>query len=193
MPHRHAARVEPRDERPRRARWHKGARAVHVGHGLRHRRRHVGAGMELQLHDARALDALRLHVLDAGDVEKVILVVVREEALHLRRIHPAKRLRDVDRRDAERREHIARHARNREPSAEAHREHRDQDGHRAAERGAGEIHEGGGQSLSARPLQGKRRTPRARHNLARYFPYSAASSDALMISCSLRVMMCRFA
>ena len=48
-------------------------------------------------------------MLDSGDVEKVILVVVGQVALHLRRIHAAIGLRDIDRRNAERREDIAGH------------------------------------------------------------------------------------
>ena len=45
--------------------------------------------MKLELHDGSALDVLRLNVLDPGDVEEVILVVVGQVALHLRRIHAA--------------------------------------------------------------------------------------------------------
>ena len=52
---------------------------------------------------------LRLDVLDAGDVEEVIFVVVGEVALHLRRVHAAVGLRDVDGRNAQRREDVARH------------------------------------------------------------------------------------
>ena len=52
--------------------------------------------MELKLHQGNALDVLGFDVLDAGDVEEVVLVVVRQVPFHLRRIHPAVRLRDVD-------------------------------------------------------------------------------------------------
>ena len=65
--------------------------------------------MEHQLHQRDALDVLRLDVLDAGDVEEVVLVVVRQVAFHLRRIHAAVRLRDVDRRRAELREDVDLH------------------------------------------------------------------------------------
>ena len=65
--------------------------------------------MKLKLHDGGSLDVLRLDVLDARDVEEVILVVVGQVAFHLRRIHAALRLRDVDGGNAQRREDIARH------------------------------------------------------------------------------------
>jgi hypothetical protein len=56
--HGHTARIEARDERPRRARRHEGPRAVHICNRLRQRRRHVRARMELQLHDRSALNVL---------------------------------------------------------------------------------------------------------------------------------------
>jgi hypothetical protein len=57
--------------------------------------------MKLQLHDRSALDVLGLHVLDAGDVEEVILVVVGQVAFHLQRVHAAIGLCDVDGRNAQ--------------------------------------------------------------------------------------------
>ena len=44
---------------------------------------------------------LRFDALDAVDVEEVVLVVVGDVALHLRRAHAAVRLRDVDHRQIE--------------------------------------------------------------------------------------------
>ena len=105
----HAAGVEARDERRHGAGRHEGARAVDVADGLGHRLRHVGAFVEDELHQRGALDALALDVIDAGDVEEVILVVVGEVAFHLRRVHAAVRLRDVDGRIADLREDIHRH------------------------------------------------------------------------------------
>jgi hypothetical protein len=52
--------------------------------------------VEHQLHERNALDVLRLDVLDPSYVQEVVLVVVRQVAFHLRRIHPAEWLRDVD-------------------------------------------------------------------------------------------------
>ena len=75
---------------------HERARAVDVADRLRERLGHVGAGMERQLQQAGVLDRLRLDALDAVDVEEVVLVVVDEIPLHLRRAHAAVRLRDVD-------------------------------------------------------------------------------------------------
>ena len=53
---------------------------------------------------------LRLDVLDAVDVEEVILVVVGDEPFHLGRVHAAVGLGDVERRHAEVGEDVARHA-----------------------------------------------------------------------------------
>ena len=110
LTHRHAARIEARDEGRHRSRRHEGAGAVHIADRLRHRLRHVGAFVKHQLHQRRALDALALDVIDSGDVEEVILVVISEVAFHLRRVHAAVRLRDVDRGLADLREDVHRHA-----------------------------------------------------------------------------------
>ena len=75
--------------------------------------------MEHQLHQSRALDAFALHVIDAGDVEEVILVVISEEAFHLRGIHAAVGLRDVDGRIADLREDVDGHALDRQNGAQA--------------------------------------------------------------------------
>jgi hypothetical protein len=96
---------------------------------------HVRAGIELQLDDRGALDRLRFDVLDACDVEEVIFVVVGKETLHLRGIHAAIWLRDVDRRDAERRKDVARHALDCERGAEHECEHDHEDRDRTAQRG----------------------------------------------------------
>jgi hypothetical protein len=37
----------------------------------------------------RNLDRLRFDVFDAGDIEKMVLVVIDEKAFHLSRVHPA--------------------------------------------------------------------------------------------------------
>ncbi len=107
---RHAAGVEASDEGRHGARRHERARAIHIADRLRHGLAHVGAGMEHQLHERRALDALALDVIDAGDVEEVILVVVSQVAFHLRRVHAAVGLRDIDGRIADLRENIDGHA-----------------------------------------------------------------------------------
>ena len=53
-------------------------------------------GWKTELHQRRALDRLRFDVLDAVDVEEVVLVVVGEEPFHLRGVHAAVRLGHVD-------------------------------------------------------------------------------------------------
>src|SRR5712672_573480 len=82
-----AATVEPHHERRHRSRGHEGAGAVDVGDRLRRGLRHVGPGMELELDEPNALDRLAFDVLDAGDEEEVVFVVVDDELLHLRRVH----------------------------------------------------------------------------------------------------------
>ena len=52
---------------------------------------------------------LRLDVMDAGDVQEMILVVVRQETFHLRRIHAAVGLADINHRQIEAGEDIDGH------------------------------------------------------------------------------------
>ncbi len=82
-------------------------------------------------------------VLDARDVEEVILVAVGQVALHLERVHAAIGLRHVDRRNAQRREDVARHALQAEPCAQQTADDGDEDGPGVAEGEAGEGHAGG--------------------------------------------------
>ena len=49
---------------------------------------------------------LRLDVVDAADVEEVVLVVVGEQPFHLRRVHAAVGLADVDDRQVQVREDV---------------------------------------------------------------------------------------
>ena len=121
---------------------HEGAGAVHVADGFRHRLAHVGALVKHQLHERGALDALALDVIDAGDVEEVILVVVSEVAFHLRGVHAAVGLRDVDGGVADLREDVDRHALEREDGAERDGDQRDHYGDRSAESGQDEAHVG---------------------------------------------------
>ena len=123
---RHAAGVEAHDERRHGARRHERARAVDVADHFGHRLAHVGVRMEHQLHERDALNVLGLDVLDAGDVEEVVLVVVGEVAFHLRRIHAAVRLRDVDRGRAQLRKDVDLHLPDRQDRRERNRHDRDQ-------------------------------------------------------------------
>src|SRR5438105_4824969 len=57
--------------------------------------------MKLKFDQADALDGFRFDVLDAVDVEEVILVIVNQESFHLRRVDATIRLRHVENRHAE--------------------------------------------------------------------------------------------
>jgi hypothetical protein len=52
--------------------------------------------MEIQLEQADALNGFRFDVLDAVNIEKMVLVIGNEKALYLARIHPAVGLRHVN-------------------------------------------------------------------------------------------------
>ena len=91
--------------------------------------------MEHQLHQGRALDTLAFHVVDAGDIEEVILVVVSQVSFHLGRVHAAVRLRDVDGRIADLRKDIDRHAPDREDGAQRNGNQGHHDGERPTQRG----------------------------------------------------------
>jgi len=119
---------------------HKGAGAGDVAHGLRHGLAHVGARVEDQAHEGGALDALALDMIDAGDVEEMILVVIRDESFHLRRIHAAVRLRDVNGRRSEIRKNIGGHPSQREVRSERDRQHGHHHSNRPAERNPEQPH-----------------------------------------------------
>ncbi len=125
---RHAAGIEAHDERRHRAGRHERARAINVADHLRHRLGHVHIGVEIQLHQGGALDVLRLDVVDAGDVEKMVLVVVRDQAFHLRGIEPAIGLGHVDDRQIETGENVDLHPRQGEHAPQNEREHAYHDG-----------------------------------------------------------------
>jgi hypothetical protein len=84
--------------------------------------------VELELDQGDALDVLALDVLDAVDVEEVVLVIVGDEPFHLGGVHAAVRLGDVQRRHPEVGEDVARHALDREQAREHERDHEDDDG-----------------------------------------------------------------
>lgn len=137
---RHAAAVEPGDERRHRARRHERPGAGHVADRLRHRLRHVGAGMENELHDRHSLHRAALHVVDAADVEEVVLVVVGEQSLHLRRVHAAVGLADVDHRGVEVGKHVDPHPPDRDAGEKQQRDDADDDRPGAPQGGVDRIH-----------------------------------------------------
>src|ERR1051325_11729289 len=66
--------------------------------------------MKLQLDQRDPLNGFRFDMLDAGDVKKVVFVIVDEVTFHLGGIHPAVWLCHVDDRNTHVRECVARHA-----------------------------------------------------------------------------------
>ncbi len=103
---------------------------VDLGDRLGHRLHHVGAGMEEELHLGEALDVLRLDMVDAADVEEVVLVMEGEQPFHLRRVHAAVRLDDIDDRQIEIGEDVDLHPGQRQAAADqqARQRHHDRDG-----------------------------------------------------------------
>ena len=135
-----AARVEAHDEGRHGPRRHEGPGPVGVVDGLRHRLGHVGPRMELQLDERHPLDRLGLHVLDAGHVEEVVLVVVGQEPFHLGGIHPSVGLGDVEDRDAEVREDVAGHHAQRGDTGQDDGDHGDDDRQGPPHRGPRQAH-----------------------------------------------------
>ena len=113
-----ASRVEADHERRHRAGRHERAGPVHLGHHLGHGLHHVGAGMEEDLHLREALDIAALDVMNARDVEEVVLVVEGEQRFHLRRVHAAVGLHDVDHRQVQIREDVDLHPTQGQPAAD---------------------------------------------------------------------------
>ena len=125
---RHAARIETHHEWGDRAGRHERAGTIDVAHRLGHRLGHVRSRMEKQLHQGKALNVLRLDVMDARDVEEVVLVVIREIPFHLRRVHAAVRLANVDHRQIQAGEDVNRHLANRQHASQRHGNHRNHHG-----------------------------------------------------------------
>ena len=67
-------------------------------------------GWKYSFISGHALDVLRLDVVDAADVEEVVLVVVGDQPFHLLRVHAAVGLGDVDDRQVEGGEDVDGHA-----------------------------------------------------------------------------------
>jgi hypothetical protein len=107
-----------------------------LGHGLGH----VGAGVEEELHQGQALDVLRFHVVDAVDVQEVVLVVVGEQPLHLGRVHAAVGLADVNHRQVQTGEDVHLHAADGQDAAHYQADHRHHDGDGMPQREDNGVH-----------------------------------------------------
>src|SRR5439155_16182655 len=105
-----AAGVESRDKRRHSSGRHEGAGAGDVAHRLPHRLRHIHALMEDKLEQSLAWYTSAFHVIDTGDVDEVIFVVVRQISFHLLRVHAAIWLRNIDHRIADLWKDIHRHS-----------------------------------------------------------------------------------
>ena len=122
------------------------ARAVDVADGFGHCLGHVRARVEVQFHQRHALDILRLDVVDAGDVEKVVFVVVRQVSLHLRRVHAAVWLADVYDRQVQTGEDVNRHLANCEDAAQRDADKSNDHGKGTIQCEADQPHEDGSQN-----------------------------------------------
>jgi hypothetical protein len=97
MAHGHVAGIEAHDEGGQGSRWHERPCPVGVVDGLGECLGHIGARVELKLDERDTLDRFRLDVLNARDVEEVVLVVIGEVAFHLCGVHPSIGLGHVNR------------------------------------------------------------------------------------------------
>ena len=162
LSHRHAPGVVANDEWRDRSRRHEGSRPLDVRDDLRQCLAHVRPRMEEELDQADILDGTGLDVLDPGDIEKVVLVVGDEVALHLGGIHSSVRLRDVDDRQVEVREEVDRHPPHCQACPQAEGQHHHQEGDRISQPKNDQVHRV--------PPLGERRidkSPRARDSATR--------------------------
>ncbi len=79
-------------------------------------------------------------MLDASDVKEVILVVIGEVTFHLRRVHAAEWLCDVNGGNTQRGENVTWHLAQCQDRAKRHSNHRHHNRERAAHRRLNEIH-----------------------------------------------------
>src|SRR5579884_2643683 len=96
--------------------------------------------MELEFDDCRALNGFRFNMLNTGNVEEMIFVVIGQVPFHLGRVHSAVRLRDVNRRNAECGKNVLGHLLPREHGNQRHSDHYHDDCERTAQCKFRKIH-----------------------------------------------------
>lgn len=89
--------------------------------------------MKVQLHQRHALHVPAFDVMNAADIEEVVLVIVREQSFHLRRIHAAIRLADIDHRQIQARKDVDLHFPEGQQAAHADRHDRHHHGDRPSQ------------------------------------------------------------
>ena len=99
--------------------------------------------MELELDERNALDRFAFDVLDAGDVEEVVLVVVRDKPFHLRWVQAAVRLGHIQHGHPQIREDVPRHAIERQKTQQCSGDHRNQKRDRASQCKRHQVHRAG--------------------------------------------------
>src|SRR5262249_22735160 len=109
------------------SRRHKRTRAIDVADRFGHRLSHIGARMKVELHQGHALDIATFDVVDAADIEEVILVVIGDQSFHLARVHAAVRLGNIDHWQIEPREDVDLDAREGQAASEYDGHHGDHD------------------------------------------------------------------
>ncbi len=90
--------------------------------------------MEGEAQKRRPLHRLRLDVLNAVDVEEVVLVVIRDEPFHLLRAHPPIGLSDIDDRRVQVRQDVDAAAQDRERRGQQNGDRQDQHGNGPTQR-----------------------------------------------------------
>src|SRR4051812_15695261 len=131
--------------------------------------------MKLELDQRDTLDIARFHVLDAVDVEEVVFVIVGDESFHLRRVHAAVRLRDVEHRNSDVGKDVALHAEDAHDAGSDECDHNDQHRNRPAKGKRHEIH---GCQLNCR-CERKRSCPRYNCHMLQTVSWTGQSARLL--------------
>ena len=119
---------------------HKGTGPLDIRDGLRQGLAHVRSRMKVELDQTDILDGFRFHMLNARNVEKVVLIIGDEISLHLRRIHSAIGLRYINHRKIEVGENIHRHTEECQHRTQRHTDNGDENRDRTSEGSVDEPH-----------------------------------------------------
>src|SRR6185312_5506133 len=142
LPHRDTPRIESHDKGRHGAGRHEGAGAIDVADDLRHRLAHIRPFIEFDLDQRCALNAFRVDIFYAGNVQEMVFIVGGDESLHLVGGKTAVRLSHVYSRQPELREDVDLAVPDGQPGEKKNGHDRNQDGYRMTQCGNNELHGG---------------------------------------------------